>query len=135
MLFWLEPHTMPSMPVSIIIPTLNESAVLAATIEGLRQQKSHEIIIVDGGSSDATCDAAAGADLFLRAPGGRASQMNAGAAQARGDVLLFLHADCSLESGALRQAEDCLKRSGVAAGCFTMHVTADGIMYRWMDRF
>ena len=134
MLFRLGLCSIPSMPVSIIIPTLNESAVLAATIEGLRQQKPHEIIVVDGGSSDATCDAAADADLFLPGPRGRASQMNAGAARASGDVLLFMHADCSLEAGALCLVENCLKRSGIAAACFTMHVEENNVLYRWMDR-
>jgi rSAM/selenodomain-associated transferase 2 len=59
--------------------------------------------------------------------------MNAGAARASGDVLLFLHADCSLEAGALRQAEECLRRRHVAAGCFTMAVQARGALYRWID--
>src|SRR5262249_2272213 len=122
------------MPVSIIIPTLNESAILSATIRGLRKQRPPEIIVVDGGSTDATRDASAEADVFLQAPRGRASQMNAGAAVATGDILLFLHADCMLESESLCQAESCLSQRGVAAGCFTMHVAADGLLYRWIDR-
>ena len=125
---------MPTMPVSIIIPTLNESAVLAATIEGLRQLRPHEIIVADGGSGDATRKAAGSADLFLQAQRGRASQMNAGAARASGDVLLFLHADCSLEEGALDMAKNCLRRPRVAAGCFTMDVQGANVFYRWMER-
>jgi rSAM/selenodomain-associated transferase 2 len=121
------------MSVSVIIPTLNEAAYLPDAIRSLRKQQPHEIIVVDGGSSDATCDMAGEADLFLQAPRGRASQMNAGAIRATGDVLLFLHADCSLEDGALDQAERCLRRPGVAAGCFTMRVQAEGLLYRWID--
>jgi hypothetical protein len=59
--------------------------------------------------------------------------MNLGAAHATGDVLLFLHADCSLEAGALEAAERWLRRPGVAAGCFTMTVRARGLLYRSID--
>lgn len=121
------------MPVSVIIPTLNEAAGLAALLEALRVQKPHEIIVADGGSTDATQEAARRADLFLTAPRGRAAQLNAGAARATGDVLLFLHADCTPEVGALEQAERCLRRRGVAAGCFTMRVQAAGALFRWID--
>jgi rSAM/selenodomain-associated transferase 2 len=120
--------------VSVIIPTLNEARCLADTLRCLRRQRPAEIIVADGGSSDATHQAAAAADLFLEAPRGRAAQMNAGAARARGDVLLFLHADCTLEDGALAEAERCLRRRGTAAGCFTMRVSAPGLLYRWIDR-
>jgi rSAM/selenodomain-associated transferase 2 len=121
------------MPVSVIIPALNEVTCLGDTIAALRKQRPHEIIVVDGGSTDATREIAESADLVLQAPRGRASQMNAGAARASGDVLLFLHADCALEAGALVQAEELLRRRGVAAGCFTMRVAASGPLYRWID--
>src|SRR5438309_9249298 len=107
------------MAVSVIIPTLNEAAVLSDAIGRLRCQQPHEIIVVDGGSTDGTLQAARQADLVLQAARGRASQMNVGAARATGDVLLFLHADCVLEPGALRQAGERLARPGVTAGCFT----------------
>jgi rSAM/selenodomain-associated transferase 2 len=121
------------MSVSVILPVLNERALLAGSLESLRRQRPGEIIVVDGGSTDGTEAAAAEADLFLRAPRGRASQMNAGAARARGDVLLFLHADGTLEAGALAAAERCLRRRRVAAGCFTMTVGAPGPLYRLID--
>jgi hypothetical protein len=59
--------------------------------------------------------------------------MNAGAAAATGSVLLFLHADCALEDGALAEAERCLAARGVVAGCFRMTVRADGWLYRSLD--
>lgn len=121
------------MSVSVIIPTLNEESCLEETLVLLRQHRPHEIIVVDGGSTDATCRLAAAADLLLHSPRGRAAQMNLGAAHATSEVLLFLHADCSLEIGALRDAEALLRRPGVVAGCFTMTVRAPGWLYRCID--
>src|SRR5947208_1722551 len=108
------------MTVSVIIPTLNEEGCLAETLRSVRAQQPHQVIVADGGSTDDTRAAAAEADLLIEAPRGRARQMNAGAAQAGGDVLLFLHADCSLEPGALADAERWLRRPEVVAGCYTM---------------
>lgn len=122
------------MSVSVIIPTLNEASCLAETLHRLREQRPHEILVVDGGSTDETATiAAAGADRLLVGPRGRAAQMNHGAANATGDVLLFLHADCTLEAGALRAAESGLRRRGVVAGCFRMVVTCKGLLYRLID--
>jgi rSAM/selenodomain-associated transferase 2 len=121
------------MSVSVIIPTLNEAACLAQTLRSVRAEKPREILVVDGGSSDATCELARAADRVLHGPRGRAAQMNHGAAHAAGDVLLFLHADCTLEPGALRAAEECLGHRGVAAGCFRMTVTAAAPAYRLLD--
>jgi rSAM/selenodomain-associated transferase 2 len=122
------------MAVSFIIPTLNEAAAIADTLRRLRGQGPGEIIVVDGGSGDGTPDrAAALADHVLSGPRGRAAQMNLGAAQAGGDVLLFLHADCSLEDGAAAQAERLLARRGVVAGCFRMTVEAPGLGFRLID--
>ena len=121
------------MGVSVIIPTLNEESCLAETLRAVRAQRPQEIIVVDGGSTDATCQVAKEADRVLSGPRGRAAQMNWGAAHAAGEVLLFLHADCILEPGALAAAEQCLGRRGVAAGCFRMTVTAPAAAYRLID--
>jgi rSAM/selenodomain-associated transferase 2 len=121
------------MTVSVIIPTLNEAASLAQTLRNVRDQKPHEILVVDGGSADDTERAAEPADHFLRSERGRAVQMNAGAARATGDVLLFLHADCTLQDGALRAAERLLARHSFAGGCFSMRVAAEGSLYRCID--
>jgi rSAM/selenodomain-associated transferase 2 len=121
------------MKVSVIIPTLNEASVIAATLASVREQRPFEIIVADGGSTDDTRTRAAEADLFLSSPRGRAKQMNAGAARARGEVLLFLHADCLLETGALTEAVHCLRRPKVVAGCFQMRVQAESLFYRLID--
>lgn len=91
------PTMMPKL--SIIVPVLNEAASIESALLPLTtlRAKGAEVILVDGGSSDDTLSRARPlADQILAAPRGRASQMNAGAGHARGDILLFLHADTRL---------------------------------------
>jgi rSAM/selenodomain-associated transferase 2 len=121
------------MSVSIIIPTWNETGGIARTIRGLRVQSPLEIIVVDGGSSDTTIEQAQEADRVFLAEAGRAFQMNAGARAARGDILLFLHADCRLEAGAIRAVEGTLARHATLAGCFSMRVDGQGWGFRSID--
>jgi rSAM/selenodomain-associated transferase 2 len=80
----------------------------------------HEVLVVDGGSSDGTCERAerAGARV-LESPPGRALQMNRGAAAAEGDVLLFLHADLRLAEGGLEMISRCMQDAEVVGGGFT----------------
>jgi rSAM/selenodomain-associated transferase 2 len=85
--------------ISIIVPVLNEAPGIAAALAALQplRGRGHEVIVVDGGSSDGSAALAAPlADRVIAAPRGRAAQMNAGAAVAGGDALLFLHADTRL---------------------------------------
>jgi rSAM/selenodomain-associated transferase 2 len=121
------------MSVSIVIPTWNEAACIAETVASLRTQSPGEIIVVDGGSTDATIKHAQPADRVLVSSPGRALQMNAGAAAAIGEHLLFLHADCRLESGSLHAIERAMTRSSVFAGCFSMRVDAVGWGFRSID--
>jgi rSAM/selenodomain-associated transferase 2 len=93
------------MSLSIVIPVLNESAGIVATLERLVPLRGQgaQVIVGDGGSTDATVELARPlADLVLTSPKGRAVQMNAGAAAATGDALLFLHADTALPEDALK---------------------------------
>jgi rSAM/selenodomain-associated transferase 2 len=85
--------------LSVVVPALNEAAGIRAALEALRplRARGHEVIMVDGGSSDGTAELArALCDRVLSAPRGRALQMNAGARAASGTALLFLHADTRL---------------------------------------
>jgi rSAM/selenodomain-associated transferase 2 len=121
------------MRISVIIPTLNEAACITETIRNVRSQEPHEIIVADGGSDDGTPQLAREADLVLAAPRGRARQMNTAAAHATGEVLLFLHADCTLEPGALDEAGGLLTDPKILAGCFSMWVQAGGPWYRSIE--
>lgn len=93
---------MAGLPLSIVIPVLNEGAELTPCLQclqGLRQAEV-ELIVVDGGSSDDSMErATAQADLVINSPRGRSLQMNAGAAEACGNYLLFLHSDTRLPVG------------------------------------
>jgi rSAM/selenodomain-associated transferase 2 len=114
------------MIVSIIMPVLNEADRIEAALKALAplRERGCEVIVVDGGSTDDTlAAAAAGADRVLTAPRGRASQMNAGARAACGDVLLFLHADTRLPDNADRLVQDRLARSGRSWGRFDVQFT------------
>ena len=109
--------------ISVIIPTLNEQAVIAACLASVGRAPGVEVLVADGGSSDATVEVArrAGAKV-VTAPQGRARQMNAGAAACRGDILLFLHADTLLPPGWRYQVRRTLALPGAAAGAFTFRL-------------
>ncbi len=111
--------------LSIIVPVLNEGERIAAALDALSDLRSlgSEVIVVDGGSRDATIQRARlRADRVIAAPRGRASQMNAGAARASGDVLLFLHADTRLPKAAEHVILHGLERSGRVWGRFNVKI-------------
>jgi rSAM/selenodomain-associated transferase 2 len=91
-----------SAPLSVVIPTLDAAATLAATLTALREAQNliREIVVADGGSRDGTVALAEAAGArVIQTPRGRGTQLAAGAATAKGDWLCFLHADTRLESG------------------------------------
>ena len=103
------------MRLSIIVPALDEAPQIVAALRALAPLRAsgHEVILVDGGSTDGTPALAAGlADRILHAPRGRARQMNAGAAVASGDALVFLHADTRLPPEGARRVLEALSRRG-----------------------
>jgi len=113
------------MRLSIIIPALDEGEEIAAALDALAELRllGVEVIVVDGGSRDATVQRARlRADAVISAPRGRAVQMNAGAEKASGDVLLFLHADTRLPVAAEHVVLNELARSGRAWGRFDVDI-------------
>ena len=111
--------------ISIIIPALNEAAGIGDTLAALQPLRSrgHDVIVVDGGSEDGTPELAGPlADRVIAAPRGRASQMNAGAAEARGDVVLFLHADTVLPEDADRIVLEGLATTRLLWGRFDVRI-------------
>jgi rSAM/selenodomain-associated transferase 2 len=122
-----------SFIISVIIPTLNEAASIADQISATRQLGASEIIVVDGGSADGTREFATGADIVLASEPGRAKQQNAGAVASRGDVLLFLHADCRLPAGAFESMRAAFQDERTVGGCFQQQIQAQGWLYRWLE--
>ena len=104
--------TAPAVRLSVVMPVLNEAPAIAEALERLQplRRRGAEVIVVDGGSRDGTgALAALHADRVQRCAPGRAVQMNAGAAAATGEVLLFLHADCRLPEDADRMIATALR--------------------------
>lgn len=111
--------------LAIVIPVLNEGGILAAALQRLAPLRARgvQVIVVDGGSTDATLAIArAASDHSLVANPGRAKQMNAGRAVADGDVLLFLHADTQLPEQADVLLTRALTDSGRCWGRFDVHI-------------
>ena len=124
--------------ISVIIPTLNEGQGLARFLDAL--PANLEIIVADGGSRDDTVSVAEQCGVqVVGSAAGRAGQMNAGAALANGEILLFLHADTALPAGAVDAVSDACANARVAGGCFHLgidstdpflHLVADGANLR-----
>ena len=124
-----QPH------LSIIIPTLNEAGEIEKSLSRLSKSDTVEILVVDGGSSDDTVEKARkfGARLLSTAPS-KAGQMNAGAANARGDVLMFLHADTCLPEHFEQKVLATVNRKGISAGAFTLTIDSDDSGLRFIER-
>ena len=109
------------MKVSIIVPTLNEELVLENTLTQIQQLSPHELIVSDGGSSDDTCRIAGKFSYrVITGSAGRALQMNSGANEATGDLLLFLHADSRIEPESYRKMLECMENPKWIGGAFTL---------------
>ena len=129
------------MKISIIIPVLNEEGTIASTIQHLQKNSTldtiQEILVVDGGSTDASVVIAenAGAKV-IPSPKGRATQMNLGAKNAKGDILYFLHVDTlppkEFDTNIIQAA-----KGGFEAGCFQMKFDSDSKFlgfFAWFSR-
>lgn len=120
--------------ISVVIPTLNEAEHLPATLAATAGN-GVEIIVADGGSTDRTRSLATvyGARVVRSEPG-RAKQLNAGAADARSNTIVFLHADTMLPDGYLAKIEDALGNPGVSAGAFRLGIAGSAVKLRFIER-
>ena len=126
------------MRLSIVIPALNEADTIVATLTPLQAMRSRgaEVILVDGGSTDATTQIAMPLiDRALNSAKGRAIQMNAGAAVATGEVLLFLHADSILPADADQTIFNALRSSSRKWGRFDVSIVGQHFFLRVISWF
>ncbi len=120
--------------LAVIIPALNEEEVLAATLAQVHRWPAEEVIVADGASTDDTAAVARrlGATV-VKAPRGRARQMNAGARQARADILFFLHADSLPPPDYPNRIRAALRQPGTIAGAFSLAIASRGRRYRMLE--
>jgi len=118
----------------VIIPVLNEADTIENCINSALRENPHEVIIVDGGSTDGTRGIVShrnGVRLVTVTPPGRSRQMNAGASKATGDILLFLHGDTILPSGWKNSIHAAFeKKQNCVGGCFLVTLSGRKIIYR-----
>ncbi|WP_019668978.1 TIGR04283 family arsenosugar biosynthesis glycosyltransferase [Eudoraea adriatica] len=127
--------------LSIIIPVLNEESNIVRLLEYIQENSSNvnikEILVVDGGSTDETKEAASQYDvLVLHSEKGRARQMNLGAENAKGEVLYFLHADTFPPKNFDKIILNAIKK-GTKTGCFRMKFDSDSrflSFFSWFSR-
>ncbi len=120
--------------ISVVIPALDEQGRIGRCVAAVRQAGIDEVIVVDGGSADETVrEAAAAGARVVRSPAGRGVQQNRGAAQASGEILLFLHADTVLPADFPRHVETALREPGVVAGAFRFKLDEDAWDLRWVE--
>ena len=117
----------PDLKISIIIPALNEAETITATLSGLKSDGNLEVIVVDGGSSDATVQNAgsSGAKTLVMASPSKARQMNAGAESAGGDIYLFLHADTQLPENFENLILGAIRDKKISAGAFRLRIDSE----------
>lgn len=139
-----RPGTRPAL--SVIVPVLHEGTTIRATLGALQaasggaqegeSRADVEFIVVDGGSRDDTVAQCEGlADRVLHSPAGRARQMNAGAAAARGRLLLFLHADTTLPPDGLQRLRDLAVQTPPVWGRFDVRIAGRPWMLRVVAAF
>lgn len=117
--------------ISIIMPVLNEEEVIERSLRSTTAlQGDFEIIVVDGGSSDKTKEIAKGYAKVITSKRGRAKQMNAGAKIAKGDILLFLHADSQLPNNALPEIEKAFRGPKVMGGALKFNLDDPSLLLK-----
>ena len=121
------------MHISVIIPALNEEAHIERAI--LSASDADEVIFVDGGSNDATVSITEklGAKVIISKKG-RGVQQDAGAKEAKGDALLFLHADTMLPEGWKESVAQIFTDGNIVGGAFLLGINSDNPLLKFINR-
>jgi rSAM/selenodomain-associated transferase 2 len=124
--------------ISIIIPVWNETSIINLTIDrvfALTCDGAFEVIVVDGSSSGETIRTIQNQKVrTVIAERGRSKQMNRGASLARGDILLFLHADTTLPTSALQSISSAMEEKGIVGGAFDLSIQSDRPVFRIIEK-
>jgi len=122
---------------SIIVPVLNEQGRINSFLDKINRQSydsNFEIIIVDGDSHGGTVNAVRDNTVIcITCPKGRGRQMNAGTAKARGEILIFLHADTTLPDNALEKISLALQNTNYVGGAFDLKIDSDRLFLRYIS--
>ncbi len=126
---------MPTIEISIIIPTFNEESTISQCLDTVVNIPGIEIIVADGGSTDRTVEIAGRhRDVkIVTSLTGRGIQMNKGSGYASGEILLFLHADCILPGEALLNARHVIGNSSFVGGAFKIRLLSGKFRYRIIE--
>lgn len=121
------------MRISVVIPALDEAGLIGNAIKSA-SIGAFEVLVVDGGSADATVSIAeASGARAVKSGKGRGRQMDAGAREARGDALLFLHADSALPTGWDKAVKRALSERGVVGGAFSLSMDGEAALLRLIE--
>jgi len=122
--------------VAMIVPVLNEAECLPCLLTHIREWGMDEIIFVDGGSSDETLQILKNAGVkWIHSERGRAVQINAGTAQLKSDIFLFIHVDTSLSSSHIEDIKQVMRNSSVAGGRFDVRLSGHHTTFRIIEFF
>ena len=122
--------------ISVIMPVYHEETIIEKYLANFPYQDNLEVLVIDGGSQDRTVALAQKfpVKVELSPEKGRARQMNFGASQAQGNILLFLHLDCQLPPNFIPEIEQILQDPQTIAGAFRFQVDAPHRSFRWLEK-
>lgn len=120
--------------ISVIIPAWNEAEYIGALLDCLQHCPEVDVVVADGGSTDTTLAVVGNRARVVQSERGRALQMNAGAAAATGNILLFLHADTRPPRDFAARVSQVLAFDAVALGAFALQIDGESRLLRWIAR-